>query len=96
MNTTNVIFFFVLLFCLFIFAGGIHASNIYNNNLPVSVSEARQMLTAPFEAGFLMFGAAGLIYVANHAREKGKVLLGFTYVIFSYFGVEVLLWTVTK
>jgi hypothetical protein len=69
---------------------------IWLQNKTVTVMDAKQVLTAPFFGGFIGFGSVGLIYAYKHAKEKGKVALGFIYVLGAYVGVEVLFWAIKR
>jgi hypothetical protein len=82
----TALFFFFVIFCL---AGG--PQMLYGLSFGFnSVREARFGVTAPFYAGFLFTGFVGVLYALNNFRVRGKCLLGFGVLGFSFLCIEVL------
>ena len=81
---------FILLLCIFLFSGGTGIIVVALNGGVTGVWEARNIVTAPFFGGFILMGTFGLVEAHNHPRDRGKVLVGCAYALFSYVGIEVL------
>jgi hypothetical protein len=56
--------------------------------------DARLVVTAPFFIGFIFTAFLGLLNVVKNHKVKDKVVTGFTMILFSIVGIELLMLTV--
>lgn len=86
---TKFLFPAVLFFTIFLLSGGLLVVNHYRG-LPVTNTEARYIVTAPFFGGFVLLGVMGLLQAYKFSGVPSKVFLGLFQVVFCYVGIEVL------